>query len=99
VNLDPPEPLPYEDAGALLADFDDAAQAELLRVAGPGAQTPLLLVELRPLGGALARPSTVRDAVSGRDAKWNMLGIGVLAPPVADLVPHGMATLLDALRP
>ena len=68
VNLDPPEPIPYQEGGALLAEFDDAAQAALLQVAGPGAQTPLLLVELRPMGGALARPAAGRDAVAGRDA-------------------------------
>ena len=45
-----------------------------------------------------ARPP-VRDAVSGRDARWSLLGIGVLAPPIAELVPAGIATLLDAMRP
>ena len=99
VNLDPPDPLPHEEAGTLLADFDDAAQDALLRVAGPGAECPLVMVELRPLGGALARPSAVRDAVSGRDAKWSLAGIGVLMPPIAELVPVGIAALLDALRP
>ena len=69
------------------------------QVAGPGAQTPLLLVELRPLGGALAHPSAGRDAVSGRDARWSLLGIGVLAPPIAELVPAGIASLLDTMRP
>src|SRR3712207_1262553 len=99
VNLAPADPLPYEEGGALLADFDDAAQAAFLRAVGPGAQTPLLMVELRPLGGALARPTAVRDAVSGRDAQWNMLGIGVLAPPIAEMVPAGIAALLSAMRP
>ena len=99
VNLDPPDPLPYEEGGALLADVDDAAQAAFLDAVGPGAQTPLLMVELRPLGGALARPSAVRDAVSGRDATWGLLGIGVLVPPVAELVPAGISALLDAMRP
>ena len=56
VNLDPPEPIPYQEGGALLAELDDDAQTAFLQVAGPGAETPLVLVELRPLGGALARP-------------------------------------------
>jgi hypothetical protein len=99
VNLDPADPLPFEDGGALLRDFDGAAQAALLRVAGPGAQTPLLMVELRPLGGALSRPAAVKDAVSGRDAAWSLLGIGVLVPPIAEFVPAGMEALLDAMSP
>ncbi|MDQ1530174.1 MAG: hypothetical protein QOE37_279 [Microbacteriaceae bacterium] len=99
VNLDPADPLPFEDGGALLRDFDDAAQRALLEVAGPDAQTPLLMIELRPLGGALARPSAVKDAVSGRDAAWSLFGIGVLMPPIAELVAAGMERLLDAMSP
>jgi hypothetical protein len=99
VSLDPPDPLPSQEGGALLADIDDAAQAAFLAAVGPDAQTPLLMVELKPLGGALARPTAVRDAVSGRDAKWSLLGIGVMMPPVAELVPGGIAALLDAMRP
>lgn len=99
VNMDPAEPLPYEEGGALLADFDEAAQAALLQVAGPDAQTPLLLVEVRPLGGALARSTAGPDAVGGRDAKFNLLSIGMLVPPIADAVPAAIADLLDTMRP
>ena len=99
VNMDPPEPLPYQEGGALLAEFDEAAQAALLQVAGPDGQTPLIMVEVRPMGGALARPSAGIDAVGGRDAACSLLGIGLLAPPVAELVPEGIATMLDAMRP
>ena len=76
------------------------AQAAFLRVAGPGVELPLVITELRPLGGALARPSAGRDAVSGRDAGWGLLaGIGVLMPPIAEQVPEAIAALLEALRP
>jgi FAD/FMN-containing dehydrogenase len=99
VNMDPPEPLPYQEGGALLAEFGEEAQAGLLAAVGPGAQTPLLMVEVRLLGGALARATAGRDAVSGRDAAFSLLGIGVLVPPIAELVPDGIAALLDAMRP
>ena len=99
VSMDPPEPLPYQEGGALLADFDDAAQAALLAAAGPGSEIPLVLVEVRVLGGALARPSAGADAVGGRDAAFGLLAIGVLAPPIADVVPGSIAGLLEAMRP
>lgn len=99
VNMDPPEPLPYQEGGALLAEFGEEAQAAFLAAVGPGARTPLLMVEVRALGGALARSTAGPDAVSGRDAPFSLLGIGVLVPPVAELVPGGIADLLDAMRP
>lgn len=99
VSMDPADPTPYEGGGTLLKAFDEDAQDALLKVAGPGAQTPLLLVEVRLLGGALAEPSETVDAVSGRDAAWAVSAIGVLAPPVAEFVPMGIAEVLGAMQP
>jgi FAD/FMN-containing dehydrogenase len=99
VNLDPPDPTPFEQAGALLKEFGDDAQAALLEVAGPGVQSPLLLIEVRQMGGALGRPSAVRDAVSGRDATWCVSALGVPVPPIAELVPPAIEAVLNALRP
>jgi FAD/FMN-containing dehydrogenase len=99
VNLDPADPLPFDEAGALLTDFDEAAQQALLEVAGPGVETPLLMIELRPLGGALGRGAAVPDAVTGRDAGFVVMALGLLVPPIADAVPAAVERLLDALRP
>lgn len=99
VNLDPVDPVPVEESAALLTDFDEGAQKALLEAAGPGVETPLLMVELRPLGGALARTSIVPDAVSGRDARFLVMGAGLLVPPIAEAVPVAIEGVLDALRP
>lgn len=98
VHLDPPDPLPYDERGALLSGFDADAQSALLKVAGPESQTPLLLIELRPLGGALSRNSTA-DAVSGRDAGFSLLSIGLAVPPIAQLVDEAGSELLGAMAP
>jgi FAD/FMN-containing dehydrogenase len=99
VHMDPPDPLPYEEVGALLQDFSEDAQAALLEVAGPGVDCPLLMIEIRPLGGALARKPETVDSVGGREAKVSLLAIGLMAPPVAALVPGYLRTLLEAMRP
>jgi hypothetical protein len=99
VNLDPPDPTPFEQAGVLLKEFGEDAQDALLEVAGPGAQTPLLLIELRMMGGALGRPIGMRDAISGRDAAWCVSALGVPVPRIAELVPPAIEQVLDALRP
>lgn len=99
VHLDPQDPLPYEEAGGLLHDFNEETQAALLEVAGPGIDSPLLLIEVRVLGGALARRPELIDAINGRSAKFSLLTIGLLAPAVAALVPSHTRALFQALQP
>lgn len=99
VHMDPPEPLPYQDGGMLLREIDDEFQRVLLDHVGPEADTPLLIVELRPMGGALAVAPNGHDAITGRDAAYSLLVVAVLAPPIADLVPDAMAALLTDLQP
>jgi hypothetical protein len=56
LNMDPSQPVPAAGDGAFLADFPAAAIDALVAVAGPEAGTPPASVEIRRLGGALARP-------------------------------------------
>jgi FAD/FMN-containing dehydrogenase len=57
LHMDPDQPVPNQGDGAFLADLPDAAIDALVALAGPDADTPLLSVEVRHLGGALARPA------------------------------------------
>ena len=72
---DPPDPMPYHGSSAMLRDLDDAAIRALLDVGGPDASHKLIL-ELRHLGGALARRPAVPNAVGHRDARF---ALGVLS--------------------
>ena len=99
VHMDPMEPLPFEDGGLLLHSFDEAAQQTLLDLAGPHVDTPLLMVEIRPLGGNLALAPVGLDSVSGRDAAFSLLAIGLMVPPVAEMVPAAVKGLLAAMGP
>ena len=60
--MDPSDPLPFVSTTALLSDLPSAGVEELVSVAGPGSGSPLAMVELRHMGGALAR----RSAGAGR---------------------------------
>jgi hypothetical protein len=68
---------------------------------GPEApDCPLLLVELRHMGGALSRPAAVEDAVCGRDAEYLLEAVGVLAaPPMAEAIEQATAALNTAMVP
>lgn len=99
VHLDPEHPVPAYERGALLRSLDDATLDALLAAAGPASSTPALLVEVRQLGGALGRPGPHPDAVGCRDAEFSLFVVGVLAPPVADVVPAALDALMTSLTP
>ena len=104
IHMDPADPLPFTAGGALLKDFGEEAVADLLELTGDGSDCPLLLVEVRPLGGALSRTALSRagappDAVSGRDAAFLLFLVGFKMPPIAEAVSASIRDILAAMAP
>ncbi|OZM79321.1 FAD-binding oxidoreductase [Pseudonocardia sp. MH-G8] len=66
---DPTEPHAYTGTNAMLHALDPAVLHAALDVAGPDAPV-MCVLGLRHLGGALARPPAVPDAVAHRDAAY-----------------------------
>jgi len=97
IHMDPEQPVPFEEAGMVLRELAPETVAAVLEQAGPDSQCPLLLVEMRLLGGALAHERD--DAVGGRDAAYTLFGVGALMPPIADAVPGAIARLMEAGAP
>ena len=71
IHMDPPEPLPAVFRGGLLHSMPAGLIDTLLEVAGPDADVPLAMVELRLMGGALSRPPEVPNAVAGREGAYS----------------------------
>ena len=99
IHMDPTEPMPVWERGAGLRELPAAAVDALLTVAGPDVDVPLIMVELRQLGGALARPAAVPNAVAGRDAAFSLFAIGPMAGPLTEVVPAVTQSVVDALEP
>lgn len=78
VHADPTQPQAVSQATTLLHDLPDPAIDALLAIAGPGADSPQTLTELRLLGGAYARPATHPSAFCHRDAAYNLFVTGRL---------------------
>lgn len=81
IHGDPTAPQPVSCGGTVLPAWDDAAIDVLLDEIGPA--TPHML-ELRHLGGALARPAAVPNAVGHRDAAFNVFTSAYPGPSFAD---------------
>jgi len=81
LHMDPPEPVPYVSDATLLGELPPAAIEGLLASAGPGSGSPLISVELRHLGGALARCEPAHGAISRLPGSFALFGVGIAAGP------------------
>lgn len=99
VHADPVDPMPVREDGHLLADLPAAAVDAVLAAAGPGAQCPLILVELRLLGGRWADEPAVASAVCHRDAAAHLYAVGALVPPIAEAVASALTGVAAAVAP
>jgi hypothetical protein len=100
LNLDPDQPVPTQGDGALLADLPAAAIDALLAVAGPDADTQLISIEVRHLGGALARPAPGGGAQPSIDASYLVFAAGITpTPDLAGTVRAQVQALRNALAP
>jgi hypothetical protein len=79
LHMDPEQPVPAVGAGFSLADLPERAGDEIVRVAGPDAASPLLVVELRHVGGEMSRARPGNGALAAVAAPYLMVA-GGLAP-------------------
>ncbi|SNS63487.1 FAD-binding oxidoreductase [Rhodococcoides kyotonense] len=95
VHMDPTEPIPAMERGMLLTELTDDAVDIFLGAT----ELPLAIAELRAMGGALGRLPALANAVAGRDAAFNLFAIGVLVPPMADVVPGALDGFVGQFEP
>ena len=97
IHMDPVDPTPAWHDGRLLADFPAAAVDALVDAAGAHVQLPLIAVEIRHMGGALARPADIPNAVAGRDAAFSLFLVGPMVPGLEQAVPAAGQRVIGAL--
>jgi FAD/FMN-containing dehydrogenase len=100
IHMDPEQPVPGLGHHRALRELSNEAIDAFVGVAGPDPGTPLLLTELRQLGGALGRPDPDGGALSHLDAEWVMYGVGmVMGPEMAEAVSGGLDRMHEAMEP
>ncbi|MET4921300.1 FAD-binding oxidoreductase [Streptomyces sp. PSRA5] len=98
IHSDPDFPHAYWGDSAMLSGLDAETLTDLLELTGPDAPT-MCIVQLNPLGGALAREPTVPSAVPFRDAAFLMRGLSPLAGPDLAAVRELYGRFFDRLAP
>ncbi|GAA2133646.1 FAD-binding oxidoreductase [Nocardioides bigeumensis] len=98
VAQEPVDPMPSMEHSMLLTGFDDAAIDALLAVVGTPGATPLMMTQVRGLGGAFADDNPAGGAVRPVSEPFQLMSVGVPAvPELAAVIPHAFAALDAAL--
>jgi hypothetical protein len=99
VHMDPVDPMPAWEKGMLLRELTGETVDAFLAAAGPEVDVPLIMAEIRLMGGALGREPAVPNAVSGRDGAWSVLVAGPAVPGLTEVVSAVGRGVLAALAP
>ena len=99
ISMDPVDPMGSVQHSEMLRDLSPGAIEALLEVAGPGSGSPLIMLEIRQLGGALARTPDRLSPMGGGEAGYIMNGVGVtFTPEMAEGVKGHIARVTEATR-
>jgi len=100
IHMDPEQPVPGLGNHATIRELPDEAIDAFVAFAGPESGSPLLLAELRQLGGALERPAEGGGALDKIDAAFVMLGIGLpMTPELGQAIGAHLDRMPEAMGP
>jgi hypothetical protein len=99
IHMDPEQPVPGLGHHRAIRELPDAAVDAFAELGDPET-SPLLLTELRQLGGALGRPDPDGGALSHLDAAFVMLGIGLpMTPELGQAIESRLDRLAQTMAP
>jgi hypothetical protein len=100
IHMDPENPVPGVGEGQTVTTLSDEAIDAFVAVAGPDSGSPLLLSELRHLGGAVGRPAENGGALSHLDTEFAMYSVGIpMTPELSEAIPAHLKKIEETMRP
>jgi FAD/FMN-containing dehydrogenase len=100
LHMDPEHPVPGKGDGMLLGELPAGAIDAMVAAATGESGSALLSVELRHLGGAVARPAPEHGALASIDAPYAMFAVGAApTPELRAVVEQQVTTVKQALTP
>jgi hypothetical protein len=99
IHMDPEQPVPGRGHHRVLGELPDGAIGAFCELADPEG-SPLLLTEIRQLGGALGRADENGGALAHLDAAFVMFGIGMpITPELDQAIEERLDRLDEAMAP
>ncbi|MGW3783528.1 FAD-binding oxidoreductase [Micromonospora chokoriensis] len=99
IHADPPTPIPFVDRSALLREFTPKLVDTIIAQAGPDTGSPLTVLEIRHLGGALDRRPEPTNAIDLRDAAFTFYAVAIGGPDQVEAFQGDLTRLIQAIQP
>jgi hypothetical protein len=100
IHMDPENPVPGLGEGMTIRELPDEAIDAFASLAGPGSGSPLLLSELRQLGGALGRPDPDGGALTHLGTEFVMYSVGMpMTPELGEAIPQYLEKIEQTMQP
>ena len=100
LHMDPEHPVPGIGGGQLLRSLEPSTIDALMDAVGPGTDSPLLSLEIRHLGGALAVVPEHHGALATLDGSFIAFGVGIpMDADVAAAIRGALGAMEGALAP
>jgi FAD/FMN-containing dehydrogenase len=97
---DPEQPTPGMTHHTVLRELTVDTISALVESAGPASGSPLLMVALRHLGGAVGAAPEGAGALDRLDGQFAMYGVGIpMAPEMAPAIDAHLDRVVEAVRP
>jgi hypothetical protein len=98
--MDPPDPVPYLSDSVAVGDLPAQGIDDLVAVAGAGSGSPLVMVELRQTGGALARGRAHHGALPSLSGSYVAFAVGAVMDEASAVAAQAqLALVTGALKP
>jgi hypothetical protein len=100
IHMDPENPVPGVGEGMTIRELPDEAIDAFAGLAGPGSGSPMLLSELRHLGGALGRPDPDGGALTHLETDYVMYSVGMpMTPELGAAIPQHLEKIEQTMQP
>jgi len=100
ISMDPVDPMGAYGHSEMLRDLSPETRETLVKLAGANSGSPLIMLEMRQLGGALNRPPSDLNPMGRSDCKFILNGIGAtFSPEMAQAVQAYLAYIAEAVKP
>ena len=100
ISMDPVDPMGAYGHVEMLRDLSPETSETIVKLVGADSNSPLAMLELRQLGGALSRPPADLNPMGRSDSRFIMYGLGATpTPEVAQAVQAYLAYVAEAVRP
>ncbi len=98
--MDPEDPLPYTTSHHLMGELSAEAVDTLIEVGGAGSGSPLLMIEMRHLGGALGRSQPHHGAYAAMDGEYILFALGgVMSPEAGPVMKNAVDRVATVMEP